>query len=400
MWNKVSRRDKFICFFLLYVIVIYTFILAAFQENGSWGAIAKVLLLVFFILGFKNKYIIRNSINLLMLTFVLYTMISLGMSFCINTLSIQTVMKEIMYEIMPVLMFVLSLSIEIDKEKVIKTYLLSLLLLIIIGIPIFFNVSIPGLSQMYSQLKNNAIATGFGSYIGVIGLGYLCQLSFAILLFDLVKIKGKPILLVVFFAFSLFTLQRSSMLGIVFAILISFFNTNISRKQRRNYILLLASIVIAFLLIINGVGSHFFPYAMNEYIQSGFQDFKLSLVLGDRSDQMLIFVEGFVDILFGQGFGKYSPNNSNAIFNISDSSYYRIINELGIIGLTLFLAPFVVIFIKALRKKRFFLMYLVSFSLVSFYFNRTIWSIPSAYVFYLFMALETKTLLWDEWCEQ
>ena len=77
---------------------------------------------------------------------------------------------------------------------------------------------------MYSQLKNNAIATGFGSYIGVIGLGYLCQLAFAILLFDLVKIKGKPILLIVFFAFSLFTLQRSSMLGLIFAIAIILHN--------------------------------------------------------------------------------------------------------------------------------------------------------------------------------
>jgi Ca2+/Na+ antiporter len=70
-----------------------------------------------------------------------------------------------------------------------------------------------------------------------------------------------------------------------------------------------------------------------------------------------------------------------------DANYYRIYNELGIIGGIIFFMPFLAIFLKALSRKDPFMLFLITYTLFAFYFNRVLWAVPTAYVIYTIIGI-------------
>ena len=123
-------------------------------------------------------------------------------------------------------------------------------------------------------------------------------------------------------------------------------------------------------------------------ILSEFSNFNYTSVAKDRAYQAIIFnTEEVFNILFGEGFGKYSPNNTLSKLIMPDASFYRIYNELGIIGGLSFFFPFIYLFIKAIKNRNAFETYFIGFSLIAFFFNRIIWMIPLNYIFFTFLGV-------------
>ncbi len=387
--KKTLNNDGKLKMFFVYVTVVYTFILAAYPGTGVANILSKVIFMGFYLLCICKARIILDDINLLMAVFAVYMAVSLMISFAFNGVSFGVILKEYMYEVFPILLFITIRYYNINIKNMFNLFVVVCLLFIILGLPVYFRqIPLLILSDEYTVMRNSAIAAGFGSYIGVIGMGYLSQLAFAVLLFDKTTIKYKKVFLILFFTFSLLTLQRSALLGLMFSIMLFFFQKAGNPKQLLKNIFLLLLIIVLFILVLNKAALNFFPYDIGDHIRATLRDFNLKDALGGRSDQMFLYSDNIFQIIFGNGMGVFSPNNPHAIYSISDSSYYRIYNELGIVGLSLFILPFLLILYKAINKKNYYLIYLVGFSLVSFYFNRTIWSIPGAYVFYIFLALE------------
>ena len=118
------------------------------------------------------------------------------------------------------------------------------------------------------------------------------------------------------------------------------------------------------------------------------ESFRFSKVQSDRKSQAIITNNSNVFcMLIGEGYGKYSPNNELALITMPDASYFRIFNELGLLGFFLFFTPFILLIFEAFKFKDPFVIYFIMFSLFAFYFNRVIWAIPINYIFYTSLGI-------------
>ena len=154
------------------------------------------------------------------------------------------------------------------------------------------------------------------------------------------------------------------------------------------FLALIVVLLLAFLWILSLNTVSVLKFDLGQFILKEIGDIKVSNVLSDRSAQNIIFNNNnFFNILFGEGFGKYSPNNSLTICKMPDVAYTRMYNELGLLGTLLFLSPYILFAYKNAIKKNWFGVYFIVFTFFAFGFNRILWMIPLNYIIYTFFGI-------------
>ena len=226
-------------------------------------------------------------------------------------------------------------------------------------------------------------------------MGYCAQFMFALTLFkstfSKLANKFRMFFLLFFFLIAIITLQRAAYLGLLtstgFYILGKLKNKEETSRKKILVFMIVILCFCFFILIyretIKRIIEVYCPSKLGKLILDEFKDFNISKVLRQRNNQRIIYDKNGFTILFGEGFGKYSSSNNNPLIKaIDDASFYRIINELGLLGTFLFYIPFIALFLKAIVKKNFFAMYFIFQTIVAFFFNRILWLIPISYFIY------------------
>ena len=379
--------------FVVYLMVIYPLIFQVFLNNPLPALVNQTILFVLILLTIYSNsrqvlnFFITKKLNissLFLLTFF-YLNISLFFFVAFNGLiNFSSILRELIYSIIPILFYFVGKGFNNSDQIVFFRYLFFCLSFVVfIGVIYRLDLFLPDfLKQVFEQ---RTFKFNFASYYTPIIMSFLAQLTFALLLFNKIKIKYNYIFTIIFFIISILTLQRAAFLGIIVSLtlyVISFLS--FSKIFFRFFIIVLGSSILyanIYSKINNENESMFFS---SKFFVDEIEGFTISGVQSTREKQAIITNnENIFNLFFGEGFSKYSPTNELAKLTMPDASYFRIFNELGVFGLIIFFSPFVLLFFKAVGHRDFFMIYFLLFSLTAFYFNRVLWTIPINYLFYI-----------------
>lgn len=399
--NVKENRTLIIICSIMFFAFFYQLLAIVYKNNGTIQAINRVALLILIVLPLvfnaNNIILKKNDIKkTLMLFLFIYMTVSLGIYFVISRMSIDGFLREMIHSILPFIVYFSFINIENEvKNKLIRTLVYVLTASSLLGLAIYFKLSVPMLNDTLLKISKEYPAYWrISSVYGVIVLGYLAQLVFGLILFKEYKGKYQFILMIFFLCISILTLQRSPIIGIGFAVLVFFFST-FRLKINKRKLKTLATLILVLLTL---------PLLLSILNSTDMINFDLFSLIDDtinninfrtdsiiRGHQRVIYNDdSIIKILVGEGFGKYSPNNPNAELVQPDASYYRIFNELGILGMLLFFSTFISFLVSATKEKDYFMIYFILFTLIAFSYNRILWAIPSNYIIFMILGLKTK----------
>jgi len=386
---KKKHLQKALDLFFIYIIIIYALIYKLYDQDSSQANFNKIILfmlILFVILFFVKKKINVKSKKLVYsfyLIWGLYLLISLMIYYVISDMVISDVFKEILYSILPITLYFIAKSLSFHQgRQVIKIIFISIIIVMLVGMFAYTSIELPlGITDILTTKTYR----NFSSYYSPIVMGYFVQLLYAMVLFDFIRLKKTKLpFLVAMFILALLTYQRAAYLGVGISTAIFFLHP--TYKSFSKIIFLLSAIFVLYFIFNTNLSTQT-GYDIKPFIFDELENFTLAEVTAEREEQNILFNDDNIfNIIFGDGYGKYSPNNQHTIHKMPDASYLRIFNELGLIGLLLFLIPFSFEMIDALRKRQVFYSYFILFTLIAFYFNRILWSIPLAYIIYFLLG--------------
>ena len=389
---------------MIYIIIVYPLIYQIYADNGVIGNGNKLflffLLLIFVIHNYK--YISFSRHNVLLVISLLYMVISL-LLYAPN-MSIQDILREVLYVFVPIILFFIFEHYPIDQQVFfLNVVIYSLLIVIMVGVLNLFGVVLP-IPNMKVALTHSGV--NFQSYYSSLEMGYVVQLLFAMTLMRVTNnsflTKFRIPVLVVLFILGILTLQRGCYMGLLFGLFFYVIeraysnNMTIKNSSWKTLLKLVLLMMILYVLLkswysIASFISELMGVDIKKFVLDEIHSFNLNDVVADRTEQAVISnTTNVFHLFFGEGFGKYSPNNTATIRKMPDASYYRIFDELGIIGFFLFFFPYLCMVVSAVRKRRFFTCYFILETFTAFFFNRILWMIPLNYFIYPIMSISMK----------
>lgn len=341
MYKEIDKKENLISlsFFALNALS-FLFIFFDFIRPGVF---ASLLMMVLVFLDIKYIKVMSRGINSVFTILFLITIFS-GFSYLITGFgNVSLYFYGVSYNIMPMVMyFVGSISARKGNSKIIKYLLISNFLIVGIGVilyyfePDFYKVG------YISKLVAAGVVTGtyyrFPSYVSSLAVGNLTVASIPLLFMVRESLSRK-----VFFTFlgffifgSILTMQRSSFVMLIFVILVSITIQISKKKDFMKYLKILVgvSMVLIFLLFI-------YQNVLTDTQQLIFERrvSNLSSAIGERSNQW----ESAIDIVsrypLGTGIGSVGHKAAFAGVQgaVADGNYFRILAEVGIHGLIIFL---------------------------------------------------------------
>ena len=415
--NKSTVRHKLILTAMtIYIIVFYPLIYQAFADSSLLATFNKLalfgLLLLFVVVNrqFINR-VTANQTNKLLLLSLVYMAFSL-LLYSPN-LSMQDAAREMLYVFVPILFFYIFEMFEPDEQAYFMNVVIwSLLAVIGVGVlNLVFGIVLP-IGNMQAALTHHGV--NFQSYYSAMEMGYVIQLLFAMTLFRLpektILTRFRAPFLIVLFILGVLTLQRGCYMGLGLAIIfylisnIKYYFT-LDRKAIIAFIANAAILILAAVLLVR----YWYEFTtflskrigvdIKKFVRSELTTFRLNDVMSDRTEQAKISnTDNLFHFLFGEGFAKYSPNNRATIRKMPDASYYRIFDELGLIGFFVFFIPYVLMIWRAFKSKRVFALYCILETFIAFFFNRILWMIPLNFIIYpmFSMTLNKKSCFYPK----
>ena len=382
---------------IIYLMVFYPLIFQIYLDNSSISLINQFILfsiLLLAILTYSNRiigylYSVKFNISIIFLLVFFYLTISLLLFFTLdNRINISSILREFLYSIIPILFyFIGKIFNKKEKNTFFKYLFYCLFLVIIIGLIYRLGLYLP--NWLLNVFEQKPFRFNFSSYYTPIIMSFFAQLMFAIILFKKVKFKYRYLLLIVFFFISILTLQRAAFIGLIVSLSIYILYRFSIFKIILITSVFLFGITSLYKTISNNVSNdnESLIFSSKKFLEE-IESFRFSKVQSDRKSQAIITNNSNVFcMLIGEGYGKYSPNNELALITMPDASYFRIFNELGLLGFFLFFTPFILLIFEAFKFKDPFVIYFIMFSLFAFYFNRVIWAIPINYIFYTSLGI-------------
>ena len=397
-YRNVSQSEILSTIFLINTLLIYPYINRYFDgqthlvlslNKTMWTVGTPLLIFLLF-----NKVIIYKSItDKILLILTAYLVSSLLVFAFFNQGDFTFIFRELFYSVLPIFCyFIYRGNPNIGAQLTISTILLIVFVVGISGL--WGNSNLP--KPFFIAVLKNKSYINFQSFYSPIIYASLGPSCLAILLFKKIDLSTriKMVMGLTFIITSILTLQRAAFLGIIMAI--AFF---VLFRFNRYIFVNLAIIILTIYLSYNFIEidpnyQKIFTNELNwkKILAIEIADFNLGSVVHQRRDQTFIFNDySLFKIFFGEGFGKYSPQNTSALLIMPDASYQRLFNELGLIGCALFVSAFASMFLEFLKNRNIFGFFLLSFVLVHFYFNRILMAIPSAYFIYILLGVQLQT---------
>lgn len=342
----------------------------------------------FFVIGRRGLKGINEKLDVvLILIFFIHYLFSC-LIFSAFIFDSSWVIKDLLYSLLPLAFyfFVRLSRFAFDSQTILKIILFSILLNDIIALILYFFPSSP-ITGLFIQenFSDVFISYALSGILGVICLGFINVIGVIICLFSPIKIQ-KIYLTLIFFlcVFCIFlTGQRTPIGGFTIAAIVYIYKNRI--KGFVGVFLLVLVLGIVYNKVNINIGGISVKEAMVERTIGRFRNLKS----GDsgRNDQYLVQHEGAFEFLIGSGVGKHSPENPTSIKPLPDAMYYRIYNEMGIVGLSVFLLFFAFNIFRALINKNAFMIALITYVFFANYFNRVLFLAPISVIPYLLIAL-------------
>lgn len=391
------KRNLSLKILLVYLLVFYPLVYQIFLNNSFISIVNQFILFILLsltILNYSSRVISHlysvklNASSIFLCTFFYLTISLLLFSSLNDSINFSSVLREFLYSIIPILFYFIGKTLNNDEKNVFLKYLfISLFIVIIIGLLYRLGLYLPRV--LLDVFEQKSFRFNFSSFYRPIGMAFLAQFMFALFLFKKIKFKFRYLLIFFFLFISILTLQRAAFLGIIISLSIFlFYRFSFLKIIIISFVILIGSLSLYNVIEKNSTNETESRFFSAKLLFDEIKDFSLSSVQSDRASQAIITNKNnILNMLVGEGFGKYSPNNDSALLIMPDASFFRIYNELGLIGFFLFFTPFLLLLFDALKIKDPFLIYFILFSLIAFYFNRVLWAIPINYLFYISLGI-------------
>jgi hypothetical protein len=376
--NYLKRKTHF-----NFIEIIFYYLLLGYPllNKLNYNIISRILLLISIIILFftyfsKNKFIFKISNQQIFVCFFIIYIFSSLLFYVGYSNNFSLIFPSLLNYILPFIFFLIFKG-DIDF-KLYRTLIFSMIIVIGLGL-----ISYPYFNHSNSyliKLLQGEIPHRLSSIYGPISMGYMTQLFFAIVLFKY-KGKFKLFLLVISLTGSILSFQRGSWAGIIIATILYFLFSNFKNKIK--FIILAVSILIFLISIYMFIPNQ----AISNHLSYQWNNFNLKDAISSRSSQYKIINKStFINILFGEGFGKYSMKNTKSKIAQPDAPYFRLYNELGLIGFLLFVFIFIKFYFDAFKKQDIFILYLLTHLFINLLGTNVIWKYPSNLIIFILLA--------------
>lgn len=347
--NRVTQliiENYYLIVFLVYFGSIYF----PFIRTGVTMTIALLYLLL-------NSRICKNGNNnsYLLFIFAIYCVLSI-IGYSYNGISIEPYFAEFSNQLLPMILFFIPIG-AVDREKFYNKTVWGISLSLIVGLyfwyesPDYYIEFVKKIADNEYDQKINTLGLRFQSIYGSIITGTLC-IYLVILssykLFYTNNLRIERILYTFFLLIGLccgiMTQQRSAMVLIISLIVVPFtLNFYYKAKIKKFYTILIIVLVTIFIFYISTAIPDYidrYIYRLNE-IETG---------LSDRNDQWKIALSHNPNFITGLGLGS-SGHKAQGYYEylVFDGAYWKIINEVGIVGFLLFILPILSILRKRIK---------------------------------------------------
>lgn len=369
-------------FYLSYIgmICLYMILLRLNACPSVVAYLVYAFSIIFFIRPFFSKGFVgsKNKLDVIViLYFLVYYIISSLIYSVGDTSDSSWLFKDYLYSLLPLISYILirTSRFRIDKQLFLKTTLLVIFAIDVISLIQFIAPS-SAISILFNkeQFESEAIAFALNGLLGVIQMGFVNVIGLAICLLSPLegKVYFKYALSLLFIICALLTGQRTPIGGI--AIVLFCYSLRYKVKGIIGICLLLG----AFYYLFNNVNIEASGFSVNEMLSERTLDRLSSTKSGssNREDQQVILIDSAFGMLFGDGVGCYSPNNPESKNAMPDAMLYRIFNEMGIIGLMLYISFWLKNFFYAIRRNDAFMVAFIFYIFFANYFNRVLFIAP------------------------
>ena len=328
---------------------ILSFISAFFLKIRA-GALAGIIIFLYVIF---HKECLKCFKDTAFIVFYFTNILSIYAYF-FNNRPIVIFMSCITYNLFPMLMYGIgraSTSSERDNP-VFKSLLFSNIAIVLIGFLIYF---VPGLAArvgIYSMVTAGISSTGkgyrFGSYLGSLELGSVCAISIPLLLMYKFKYKLiKPIMLIIFAAALLLTMQRGAWIVGIISLIAGMIITAFLDKEgfRAIFLYSLLGVVLVYALLF--FIDHYMSAGVLQHLEIRMRGINVDALSRGRSQQASNAISLFFQ--YPLGFGLGAAGNKASTYHlqvIPDGNLLRILVETGVVGII----SFVMLNIRALSK--------------------------------------------------
>lgn|GEM_PF-4309260 len=390
--NKKRFTNTLFFFFFFVTLVIYP-LLAKLVTLSNWGLIVNRViyfltlgLFFLFTLITKGKY--KNT-GIIWLWVVIYLTISL-LLYSASTGSFMLIYREFLFSIVPFIMYAAFTKYYPFRDTILKLIVLVSIFAAVFGFLMFLNINF-----ILFQLIKNTVSDGdqtlrLFSYTGPIFLGYLSVTAISILLFNKSLFKYQPILFFVLVLTVIVCGQRSPIGGLVILFITKLFYTESKRGLLIFNVVFILMISALLLYLINRLQIIDMDIldTLNILYASKFETVR---IISDRTDQQQIFnTHHLINILFGEGFGKYSQENEVAIIAMSDAGGYRLYNEIGFLGLILYMSFFINKLFEGIKQNNPLIVSIILYTLFASFFNRILFAAPMSFIPFIIIAVSNR----------
>lgn len=318
------------------------------------GLLSAVIMFVVFVFNYKRIKLYKNSIHYLVLAYLIYNTFT-GLYFFFNQMPFSVFFMEYSNSIFPILFFYIGYSISEETDKsFIKSFTISGVFVILVGIyfliypnQMYFDFLIRTIPNLTAQ--NYLTDMRMNSFLGSTDVGTISSLLVVVSLSNIVKhsnISKNIFLFILACIGSALSMQRSSYaISIIMILILSLYGT-FTRKI--SYWFIIVEILIIVLVLIYIFKSDNFLILQILYHTSQFDS-----AISDRSASWFNAVHNSPNIFLGSGLGTAGHKALEyAKYYVRDGNYFKILVEVGIIGLLLFIGTFIMTFTKYLKVKK------------------------------------------------
>lgn len=379
------RRFGFAEAFILIAIIIYPIcltlsnIVGILRPLGFVAYSCSVLIIIAAI--FANNHTSIFKINKFLAIFCVYYTISL-LLYGFGTDDMSWVFKDFLYCVFPALTFFFYASNrkDIQYRSILWLILFCTIILDTIALVMYFMPSTTSLFLNQAAEEYYVFFKLSGAF-GLIVTGYTNIIALSIcLLSNLVTTKWvKYILSTLFVLCALLTTQRTPLAGLAIIILV------FCMKQKVKSVFPLLLISVVFVVALNYIGG----IVDLENVKGTFEGKLDSEVMAEsRSDQQVITNNSnIVSMIIGEGAGKYSPENPYCGNSQPDAMYFRLFNELGLIGFFAYISFALSIIIKAFKQRNYLVLAVSLYSFFATGFNRVMFISPFSIISFVIFSM-------------
>jgi hypothetical protein len=320
-----------------YAVAILVYFSAIYFPSIRVGLFMSIIMCVgIFIFIKNNKFKINNSLDIIVILYLLYNILTL-IFYTVNNLPFSIFFKEFSNSILPIILFYFFGKLKHDNSFYHIT-LYSVFFCFLISF--YYQLTLPmNFMQRLNVIDGSGTnpigyLTQYTSFLGITvtgSLGAIALFLAFVMMYENNFKKGKFFFIICVLAVIL-SLRRAALYTSVFSIL--FFNLIILFKSRRKLKLFVFEFIIALIAI-------FFLYDLNSEYYLTFTDrfFSLSSAVAERSSSWYNGLSNVFSIVTGDGLGRYGHKvlGYSEIF-IADGNYFKMIGEVGVLGTLLFLS--------------------------------------------------------------